>query len=132
VEFNIAQVFAAVVAANPDRDCIVFGDRRFTFVQTDERARRFARALYGWGLGTHRERAELAPYKSGQSHLGCTWRTAMSSSRPCLARTGRGLPHSTSTIAMPPTVLALLDSAIAPTAGFQQSIHGHSWPRRID
>ncbi len=70
MEFNIAQVFAAVAAANPDRDCIVFGDRRFTFAQTDERARRFARALHGWGLGAHRERSELAAHESGQSHLG--------------------------------------------------------------
>ncbi len=70
MEFNIAQVFAAVAAANPERDCIVFGDRRFTFAQTDERARRFARALHGWGLGAHRERRELAPHESGQSHLG--------------------------------------------------------------
>ena len=70
MEFNLAQVFSAVAAANPDRDCIVFGDRRFTFAQTDERARRFARALHSWGLGAHRERAELAAYQSGQSHLG--------------------------------------------------------------
>jgi 3-oxocholest-4-en-26-oate---CoA ligase len=70
VEFNIAQVFAAVAAANPERDCIVFGDRRFSFAQTGERARRFARALHTWGFGAHRERSELAPYESGQSHLG--------------------------------------------------------------
>ena len=70
MEFNIAQVFAAVAAANPDRDCIVFGDQRFTFAQTDERARRFARALHGWGLGAHRERSQLATHESGQSHLG--------------------------------------------------------------
>ena len=70
MEFNIAEVFAAVAAANPDRDCIVFGDRRFSFARTDERARRFARALLAWGLGAHRERSELAPHESGQSHLG--------------------------------------------------------------
>jgi 3-oxocholest-4-en-26-oate---CoA ligase len=69
-EFNIAEVFAAVAAANPDRDCIVFGDRRCTFAQTSERARRFARALHDWGLGARRERAGLAPHESGQSHLG--------------------------------------------------------------
>ncbi|MGZ4509788.1 MAG: acyl-CoA synthetase [Mycobacterium sp.] len=68
--FNLAQVFAAVAAANPARDCIVFGDRRFTFAQTDERARRFARALHQWGFGAQRERSELAPYESGQSRLG--------------------------------------------------------------
>ena len=70
MEFNLAQVFSAVAAANPERDCIVFGHRRFTFAQTDERARRFARALHSWGLGAQRERSELAPYESGQSHLG--------------------------------------------------------------
>ncbi|MCV7076661.1 acyl-CoA synthetase [Mycobacterium szulgai] len=70
MEFNLAQIFTAVAAANPDRDCIVFGDRRFTFAQTDERATRFARALHAWGFGAHRERSELAPYESGQSHLG--------------------------------------------------------------
>jgi acyl-CoA synthetase (AMP-forming)/AMP-acid ligase II len=63
-------VFGAVAQANPDRDCIVFGDRRLTFAQTDERARRFARALHEWGLGVRRERRELAPHESGQSHLG--------------------------------------------------------------
>ncbi|MEB3983170.1 acyl-CoA synthetase [Mycobacterium sp. 663a-19] len=70
MEFNLAQVFSAVAEANPDRDCIVFGDRRFTFAQTHERARRFARALHSWGLGVRRERAELAAHESGQSHLG--------------------------------------------------------------
>ena len=70
MEFNLAQIFGAVAAANPDRDCIVFGDRRFSFAQTDERARRFARALHNWGLGARRERSELARHESGQSHLG--------------------------------------------------------------
>jgi 3-oxocholest-4-en-26-oate---CoA ligase len=70
VEFNLAQVFSAVAAANPGRDCIVFGDRRFTFAETHERVRRLARALHSWGLGAHRERDELAPHESGQSHLG--------------------------------------------------------------
>jgi 3-oxocholest-4-en-26-oate---CoA ligase len=70
MEFNLAQVFSAVAAANPDRDCIVFGHRRFTFSQTDARARRLARALHSWGLGARRERRELAAHESGQSHLG--------------------------------------------------------------
>ena len=70
LEFNLAQIVSAVAAANPDRDAIVFGDRRFTFAQTVQRARRFARALHEWGFGAHRERAELAPHESGQSHLG--------------------------------------------------------------
>ncbi|WP_077089878.1 acyl-CoA synthetase [Mycobacterium rhizamassiliense] len=70
MEFNLAQVFSAVASANPERDCIVFGHQRFTYAQTEERARRFARALNAWGFGAHRERSELAPHESGQSHLG--------------------------------------------------------------
>ncbi len=69
VEYNLAQVFGAVAAAYPDRDCIVFGDRRLTFAQVDERTRRLARVLHDWGLGTHTERSRLAGHESGQSHL---------------------------------------------------------------
>jgi acyl-CoA synthetase (AMP-forming)/AMP-acid ligase II len=69
VEFNLAEVHAAVAAANPDRECIVWRDRRFTFAQTDERARRLAQVLHRSGLGVHRERAELAGHESGQDHL---------------------------------------------------------------
>jgi acyl-CoA synthetase (AMP-forming)/AMP-acid ligase II len=69
VEFNLAEVFGAVAAANRERDCIVFGERRFTYAQIDDRTRRLARALHGWGLGAYRERADLANSESGQSHL---------------------------------------------------------------
>lgn len=69
MEFNLAEVFAAVAAANPDRDCVVFGERRFTYAQIDERTRRLARALHGWGLGAHTERSQLGGSESGQSHL---------------------------------------------------------------
>lgn len=69
MEFNLAQVFSAVAAANPDRDCIVFGDRRLTFAQVDDRTRRLARVLDQWGMGAHAERSRLAGHESGQSHL---------------------------------------------------------------
>jgi len=69
VEFNLAQVFSAVAAEIPDRDCIVFGDRRFSYQQIEDRSRRLARALHERGLGARRERSELDPDESGQSHL---------------------------------------------------------------
>lgn len=69
MEFNLAQVFSAVAAAVPDRDCIVFGDRRFTYQQIEDRSRRLARALHERGLGVRRERSALASHESGQSHL---------------------------------------------------------------
>ena len=69
MEFNLAEVFEAVAAAVPDRDCIVFGDRRLTFAEIDDRTARLARVLHDWGLGAHTERSGLAGYQSGQSHL---------------------------------------------------------------
>lgn len=69
MEFNLAQVFSAVAAAIPDRDCVVFGDRRFSYAQIEDRSRRLARALHERGLGMRRERSELAGHESGQSHL---------------------------------------------------------------
>ncbi|WP_024441592.1 acyl-CoA synthetase [Mycobacterium sp. UM_WGJ] len=69
MEFNLAQVFSAVAAAIGDRDCIVFGDRRFSYQLIEDRSRRLARALHERGLGARRERSELAPDESGQSHL---------------------------------------------------------------
>ncbi|MDD7814139.1 acyl-CoA synthetase [Mycobacterium sp. CSUR Q5927] len=69
MEFNLAQVFSAVASAIPDRDCVVFGDRRFSYAQIEDRARRLARVLHERGLGARRERSELAAHESGQSHL---------------------------------------------------------------
>ncbi|MGV0733470.1 acyl-CoA synthetase [Mycolicibacter sinensis] len=69
MEFNLAQVFSAVAAAIPDRDCVVFGDRRLTYAHIEDRARRLARALHERGLGLRRERPELTAHESGQSHL---------------------------------------------------------------
>lgn len=69
MEFNLAQVFSAVATAIPDRDCVVFGDRRLSYAQIEDRSRRLARALYERGLGVRRERPELAAHESGQSHL---------------------------------------------------------------
>ncbi|MEB3030969.1 acyl-CoA synthetase [[Mycobacterium] nativiensis] len=69
MEFNLAQVFTAVAAAVPDRDCVVFGDRRFSYRQVEDRSRRLARALNERGLGVRRERSDLPGHESGQSHL---------------------------------------------------------------
>jgi len=69
MEFNLAQVQAAVAAAVPDRDCIVFGERRLTFTQIARRIRQLANALRAWDFGCDRERPGLADHESGQDHL---------------------------------------------------------------
>ena len=62
-------VHDAIAAATPDREALVFGDRRFTWAQIAERSRRLANHLHAAGLGCHTERADLEPWESGQDHL---------------------------------------------------------------
>ena len=69
MEFNLAEVHEAVAEAYPDRECIVWRDRRLTYADVTERTRRLANALHAHGLGAHRERAELGGHESGQDHL---------------------------------------------------------------
>lgn len=69
MEFNLAQVHEAVSATDPDRECIVFRDRRLTYGQVTERTRRFANYLIGRGLGLHAEREHLSGWESGQDGL---------------------------------------------------------------
>jgi fatty-acyl-CoA synthase len=71
MEYNLAQVSEAVAAAVPDRECIVWRDRRLTYAQFRDRTRRLAHHLRAAGLGAHRERSGLAGHESGQDHLAC-------------------------------------------------------------
>ena len=69
VEFNFAQVYEAIAAAAPDREVLVFRDRRLRAADLADRSRRLASFLASRGLGAHREREELANHESGQDHL---------------------------------------------------------------
>jgi fatty-acyl-CoA synthase len=70
VEFNLAQVHEAIAAAIPDRECIVFRDRRLTWSDVNERTRRLANVLADSGLGARPGgRAGLAGHESHQDHL---------------------------------------------------------------
>jgi len=71
MEFNLAQVHDAVSAAIPDRECIVWRERRLTYREVAERTNRLANHLLARGLGARIERGDLAGHQSGQSHLGC-------------------------------------------------------------
>ena len=68
-QFDLATVSEVVAAAVPDREAVIFGDRRLTFAQLAERSRRLASFLHDHGLGCHTERSELAPHESGQDHV---------------------------------------------------------------
>ena len=74
MEFNLAQVHEAVESAVPERECIVFRDRRLTYAEVGARTRRLANALLERGLGQVVERVDgvgqvLDGHISGQDHL---------------------------------------------------------------
>jgi fatty-acyl-CoA synthase len=68
--FTLGDINEALAAAIPDRECIVFRDRRLTWATFAERTRRLANVLIAHGLGCRRDRDGLPPFESGQDHLG--------------------------------------------------------------
>jgi acyl-CoA synthetase (AMP-forming)/AMP-acid ligase II len=69
-EFNLGQVFEAVADTIPEREAIVWGERRFSYADLRDRSRRLATFLHRHGLGAHAERDGLAGHESAQDHLG--------------------------------------------------------------
>jgi fatty-acyl-CoA synthase len=69
MEFNLAQLHEAISEAIPDRECLVWRDRRLTYADVTERTRRLANYLASRGLGARRPRSELAGWESGQDHV---------------------------------------------------------------
>jgi 3-oxocholest-4-en-26-oate---CoA ligase len=69
-QFNLADAFETVAGVHPDRECVIWGDKRLTFSQVADRSRRLGAYLRSRGLGAHTERSELAGHESGQDHLG--------------------------------------------------------------
>ncbi len=70
MEFSFAQVFDTLASAMPDRELLVWRDRRLTYSQVHERSRRLAGYLHSRGLGCRIERDGLAGHESGQDHVG--------------------------------------------------------------
>ena len=66
---NLAKLQEAIAAAIPETECIIFGQRRFTWGQFNERTRRFASCMTKHGLGLHQERDALENWQSGQDHI---------------------------------------------------------------
>ena len=69
MDYNLAEVQEAIAAAIPDREAIIFRDRRLTFSDLNQRSRRLANWLLSRGTRVTRERADLAGHESGQDHL---------------------------------------------------------------
>ena len=69
-QFDLPDVFDTVAAQHPDRECLIWGDRRLTFSEMVDRSTRLGAYLRSRGLGAHAERDALAGHESGQDHLG--------------------------------------------------------------
>jgi 3-oxocholest-4-en-26-oate---CoA ligase len=69
MDFNLADVYEAVAAALPENDAIIWGDRRWSYRQLDERANALANVLHDAGHGAHRSREGLGGHESHQDHL---------------------------------------------------------------
>ena len=67
MEFDFARVHEAIAAVVPEREALVFPDRRLTFAELAERSRCLAN--YRMGRGLHTERSGLAGHESGQDHV---------------------------------------------------------------
>ena len=66
---NLGRIHEAIADAIPDRDCIVFRDRHFSWREIQERTRRLGNLLRSHGLGCHTERDALEGWESGQDHV---------------------------------------------------------------
>jgi len=66
VELNIAAVHEAVAAAVPDRECLVWRDRRHSWAQVTDRTRRLANVLGAHGLGRRRPLSSCQGWESPQ------------------------------------------------------------------
>lgn len=66
---HLAHLFHCLAREFPEREALIWRDRVLSYGKLDERSRRFAHALLSFGLGCHRERADLQPWESGQDHV---------------------------------------------------------------
>ncbi len=68
--WNLAFLHEAIAAENPERECLVYRDRRLSWAQVTERTRRLADVLRRHGIGVHTSRSALSNWESGQDHVG--------------------------------------------------------------
>ena len=69
MRYNFAELFAAIAAEMPERDCIVFRDRRLSYADVAARTNRLANLLLDHGVTIRQPRPDLQPWESGQDHV---------------------------------------------------------------
>ena len=68
-ELNLAQLHEAIAAAVPERECIVWRDRRLTWAEVTDRTRRLAAVLADHDLGLRPAAGEREPWSSPHDHV---------------------------------------------------------------
>ncbi len=68
-ELNLASLHEAIAAVVPDRECIVWRDRRLTWAEVTDRTRRLAAVLADHDLGIHPIVGETEPWVSPHDHV---------------------------------------------------------------
>ena len=117
MEYNLADLHDAVSAAIPDRECIVWRDRRLTYAQVAERTNRLANHLDRRGpRRPHASAPSSAGTRAARTTSPATSTTATSTSRRCSAPTRPGWRRSTSTTATWPRSSATCSTTPAPRA----------------
>ena len=67
--FNVARINCAIAAAIPEREAVVYGDRRLTYGDIHKRSNRLANFLLQHGITIRTERESLENWESGQDHV---------------------------------------------------------------
>ena len=68
-DHNLAALHEAIAATVPERDCIIWRDRRLSWAEVTDRTRRLAAVLRDHGLGIDGSLDACAPWESPHSHV---------------------------------------------------------------
>src|SRR3954452_179471 len=69
MELNLALIHEAIAAAVPERECIVWRDRRLAWAAVTERTRRLANVLLDHRPGVHGDTTAVEPWSSAHDHV---------------------------------------------------------------
>ena len=66
---NVAKINCAIAAAIPEREAVIYGERRLTFGDIHRRSNKLANFLLQHGITIREERNRLENWESGQDHV---------------------------------------------------------------
>lgn len=69
MELNLASIHEAIARAHPDRPCLTWRDRTWTWAEVTDRTRRFADVLAQHGLGRRGDLADCDRWESPHDHV---------------------------------------------------------------